>query len=469
MTEPTWLQFPPDFLWGAATAAYQIEGAPDADGKGPSIWDTFCALPGRIQNGDSGAVALDHYHRWPADLDLLRALRLPVYRFSVSWPRVFPQGDGPLNPRGLDFYDALVDGLLERGISPCLTLYHWDLPQALQDRGGWLAPATAAAFGEYAAALARRLGDRVPRWITLNEPLVSAMQGHYFGRHAPGMASPLAAFSAAQNLLLAHGQAAAALRAELPAAAEVGITLNLNPIHPASPAEADCAAAARLDLAFNHLFLDPLLTGGFSEGLQTLFGPLLPTWDAPTWDSVAAPLDFLGINYYSRTVVRHAGDVPLLEVAEVFPPGREYSGMWEIYPEGLFELLRDVWQTYAPAGRLRQILITENGVPVPDGLDFDGRVRDERRIRYLHAHLCQVHRAIATGVPVRGYFAWSLFDNFEWSYGYTQRFGLVYIDYATLARTPKDSALWFSEIVRQNRIPLASPFPGNPTLEASVD
>jgi beta-glucosidase len=442
------LIFPRGFVWGTSTAAYQVEGGWDEDGKGPSIWDTFTHLPGKIERGETADRADDHYHRWPADLDLMHDLGIPAYSFSVSWPRVLPDGIGPLNPAGMDFYDRLVDGLLARGITPYLKLYHWDLPQALQDRGGWAERDTARRFADYAVAVAARLGDRVRSWITHAEPFVASMAGNLYGMHAPGVQDPFTALKVAHNLLLGHGCAVKALRSELPAGAELGIVLSVYPVHPASESESDRAAAVRIDGMTNRLFMDPLFRGSYPADTVSLLGPLFPTVQPGDLALIATRLDFVGLNYYTRVVVRHDPAVPLIEAAFVQPPSREYSQMWEIYPPGMYEVLTRVFHEYHP----HQIYVTENGVPVPDDVDLDGRVRDERRIRYLQDHLSQVHRAIAEGVPVRGYFHWSFLDNFEWSFGYRMRFGLVYVDYATQQRVPKDSARWFTGVIRKNAV-----------------
>jgi beta-glucosidase len=464
VADDTFLRFPDDFLWGTATAAYQIEGAWDQDGRGPSVWDTFCRQPGKIEDGSSGDVACDHYHRWSEDVDLMAELGLNAYRFSIAWSRILPEGVGRVNQAGLDFYERLVDTLLEKGIEPYPTLYHWDLPQALQDRGGWPERATAEAFGEYAHVVGQRLGDRVKNWITHNEPMVVALVGHFFGSHAPGVQDPVAAFATAVNLLVSHGLGVKALRAVSDPSARVGITLNLSPVHSASEAEADAQAARRFDAIINRLFLDPVLRGSYPEELAQMFGPLFPEVSVEDLALMSTPIDFLGVNYYARNVVRHDPSFPLIEANQVQPVGNEYSQMWEIYPPGLYELLARVWQDYcAEAHSDLRLLITENGICVPDGVDFDGRVRDYRRIRYLRDHLAQIGRAIDAGVPVDGYFVWSLTDNFEWAYGFTKRFGLVYVDYATQQRIVKDSGRWYAQAIRDRGF---DPRPGGPFLPA---
>lgn len=440
------LTFPPDFVWGVATSAYQIEGAWNEDGRGLSIWDTFCRQPGKIRNGDTGDIATDHYHRMPQDVQLLGDLNIPAYRFSIAWPRVQPAGKGAINPPGLDFYDRLVDSLLAQNIRPFITLYHWDLPQALQDEGGWINRTTALRFAEYAQIVAHRLGDRVNNWITHNEPFVAALVGHYYGEHAPGTRDLAAALQAMHHLLLSHGLSVQAVRSEVQHPINVGITLNLTTVHPASDSQADRAAAIRYDGIQNRLFLDPVLRGSYPEDMVNLFGTLFPHVQSEDLEIIHAPLDFLGVNYYNRTVIHHDPDIPLVNLQETHLEGREYSQMWEIYPEGIYEVLIRVWNEYHPP----KIYITENGTAIPDGLDADGRIRDYRRIRFIRDHISKCHRAIQAGVPLHGYFAWSMMDNFEWAWGYDMRFGLVYVDFETLQRTVKESGRWYSQVIRQN-------------------
>lgn len=446
MSEKALLQFPSGFVWGAATSSYQIEGAWDEDGKGLSIWDTFCRQSGKIRGGATGDVAADHYHRWEGDIRIMADLGLHAYRFSISWPRVLPGGTGAVNPAGLDFYDRLVDGLLSKGIEPYVTLYHWDLPQALQDEGGWARRDIVHQFADYARVVAERLGDRVTYWITHNEPFVTAMAGYVGGEHAPGLQDPATGLLVAHHLLLSHGYAVEALRATVARPLQVGITLDFNPVHPASDSEDDLLAAERLDAVRNRLFIEPVFLGRYPDDAVELLGLPFPQVQHDDLGRIAAPIDFLGVNYYTRVVVQHDPQSPIIEATEIQPEGSEYSQMWEIYPPGMYELLTRLWADYRPAN----ILITENGVPVPDGLDADGRVRDERRIRYLRDHLAQIHRAIKDGVPVRGYFAWSFMDNFEWALGYGMRFGLIYVDYETLERTVKDSGWWYAQVIREN-------------------
>ena len=444
------MQFPNGFVWGAATSAYQIEGSPEADGKGPSIWDTFTTVPGAIEDASSGGIACDHYRRWASDVDVMAELGLGAYRFSVSWPRVISDGIGAVNHAGLDFYDRLVDRLLERGIEPWATLYHWDLPQALDDRGGWPSRDTAYAFAEYATVVADRLGDRVKRWVTINEPWVVSKRGYLYGDKAPGHRDGKEAVLAAHHLLVAHGLAVQAIRRAW-SDAYVGITLNLTPVVAASDHLADREAARRFDGDANRWFLDPLSGRGYPIDV-------LRDYDEAGWldderdlggdaDSVliSEPTDFLGVNYYERTIV---GDPNRTEHATIaVPPDAQVTEMgWEVYPVGLADLLVDLANRYSPAS----IVVTENGCSYGDSPGNDGRIHDQRRIDYLRGHLAAAHEAIRGGVPLDGYFVWSLMDNFEWARGYRQRFGLVWVDFDTQARVPKDSALWYRRVVEAN-------------------
>ena len=438
--------FPGGFRWGCATSSYQIEGAAGADGRGESIWDRFCTRPGAIRDGSSGAVACDHYHRWPADLDLAAAMGINAYRFSIAWPRIQPTGSGVANSRGLDFYSRLVDGLLERGIEPWVTLYHWDLPQALQDRGGWLARDTVPAFADYATLVVRRLGDRVRHWMTHNEPWCSAFLGHAEGVHAPGLRDPAAGLQACHHILLSHGHAAAAIRAESPAA-RVGIALSLHPLRPASASEADAQAMVRHDGLRNRWFLDALYGRGYPADVWAACGNLAPQVSAGDMAIIAAPTDFLGVNYYFPETVT-ADPAAFLGTRAVVPANAERTAFgWEVAPDGLRELLVRIQRDYAPA----EILLTENGSTYDDRLDADGRIRDGQRLSYLRRHLAAARTAISEGVPLRGYFAWSLLDNFEWAEGYLRRFGLVHVDFASQERRWKDSGLWYRDFLHGAR------------------
>jgi beta-glucosidase len=442
------ITFPEGFIWGAATAAYQIEGAWDEGGKGESIWDRFSHTPGKIANGDTGDVACDHYHRWREDVALMKELGLHAYRFSMSWPRLLPEGRGRVNAAGLDFYSRLVDALLEAAIEPSITLYHWDLPQALQDQGGWPARATAEAFVEYADLAARKLGDRVKHWITFNEPYVSAMVGYLEGRHAPGHSDLNEALAAAHHLLLAHGWTAPVIRRNSPGA-QVGITLNLSGQTPASPSAADRAAAWQQDGGINRWFLDPLSARGYPADIVRHYENPMDFVQAGDLEAIAVPLDFLGVNYYARGVVRSS----VVSEAEnaprtVFPnPERTEMG-WEVYPEGLYEVLGRVHFDY----RFPALYITENGAAYPDQIGPDGQVDDPLRVAFLKEHLAAAERAIAAGVPLHGYFAWSLMDNLEWAHGYSKRFGLIYVDYQTQRRVLKTSAHWYRQVIAANAV-----------------
>ncbi|WP_189533376.1 GH1 family beta-glucosidase [Streptomyces roseolilacinus] len=438
--------FPPDFAWGTATSAYQIEGAVAEDGRSPSIWDTFSHTPGAVDNDDHGDTACDHYHRWREDVALMRRLGTDAYRLSVAWPRVMPGGDGPVNARGLDFYDRLVDGLLEAGVTPSVTLYHWDLPQVLQDRGGWPERDTAHHLAAYASAVAERLGDRVRHWATLNEPLCSAWIGHLEGRMAPGLTDLTAAVRASYHLLLGHGLAAAAVRAAAPGA-RVGIVNNLSTVAPASDRDEDVAAARRMDGHTNRWWLDPVHGRGFPPDMLDVYGVDLPEREGDA-AVIAAPLDWLGLNYYFPVTVADDPSGPAPFARQVERPGAPRTGMgWEVDAGGIEALLMRLTDEYGA----RRLYVTENGSCYPDAVRPDGSVHDEERARYLEEHLAACARAVRKGAPLAGYFAWSLLDNFEWAYGYAKRFGLVHVDYATQRRTVKTSGHRYAEIIRAHR------------------
>ena len=451
-------RLPAGFVWGAATAAYQIEGASTEDGRGPSIWDTFSHARGRVRGGGTGDIAVDHYHRWREDVGLMAELGLSAYRFSVSWPRVQPTGRGPVDRRGLGFYSRLVDGLLERGIEPWLTLYHWDLPQALEDAGGWPERDTAGRFADYAALVHGALGDRVRVWTTLNEPWCSAFLGYASGEHAPGRQEPAAALRAGHHLLLGHGLAAQVLRA---VGAKVALSLNLYPVQPAGPADAD--AARRIDGLQNRFFLDPVLRGAYPADVIADLAPVTDLDFVEPGDLalIAQPLDALGVNYYSRHVVRAgAGESRPGPAGRLLPtphPGADDIGFadagtqrtamgWEIHAAGLVDVLTRVATEYAAP----PLYVTENGAAFADTVTADGRVHDRERTAYLAAHLYACRDAVAAGVDLRGYFVWSLLDNFEWAWGYDMRFGLVHVDFASQRRRLKDSALWYADSARHN-------------------
>jgi beta-glucosidase len=446
--------FPDDFVWGAATASYQIEGAVHEDGRGESVWDRFSHTPGRTHNGDTGDVACDHYHRWPEDVKLMQELGLQAYRFSIAWPRVLPQGWGQSNPLGLDFYDSLVDALLAANITPYVTLFHWDLPQALQDRGGWANRDTVDAFVEYAEAVVQRLGDRVTHWITHNEPQVYANHGHFTGEHAPGTTDHRVALQVAHNLLLSHGRVVPLLRSARDGA-QVGITLNLSPSVAASESEADQRAAAIYDGLHNRWFLDPLYGRGYPQEIVEALGDAMPEVQDGDLDIAAAQTDFLGINYYFPQYVRAASadESPLgfaaLGPDELRQRGHTLTAMgWPIVRDGLRDLLVRVHRDYAP----REIFITENGAAFDDEVR-DGVVDDQNRIAYLREHFNAASEAIGEGVPLHGYFVWSLMDNFEWAHGFSKRFGLIYVDYATQERIPKASADWYRRVIEEDAVP----------------
>jgi beta-glucosidase len=470
---PSGRPFPADFLWGSATASYQVEGAIDEDGRGQSIWDTFSATPGKILNGDTGAVAADHYHRMAQDVALMKRIGLHAYRFSLAWPRIQPTGSGAFNPSGLDFYSRLVDELGDAGINPVVTLYHWDLPQALEDAGGWPSRDTAYRFADYAAKAAEVLGDRVKIWTTLNEPWCSAYLGYAAGVHAPGRESHADALAAVHHLNLAHGLAGSAVRDVVGPDAQISITLNLHVTRAASDWPEDLDAKRRIDGLANGVFLGPLLDGAYPADV------IEDTASVTDWsfvrpgdlDLIKIPLDILGVNYYATGLVRKSDAVrvpgdgtpgpdghkssalsawPATDDIEWLPlPGPHTAMGWNIEPEGLTELLVDLHQTYPGL----PLVVTENGAAFHDEVSPDGRVHDLDRVAYLHDHIDAVGEAIDHGADVRGYFVWSLMDNFEWAYGYDRRFGIVRIDYDTLERTPKDSAYWYAELIRAHAIP----------------
>jgi beta-glucosidase len=451
----TALTFPPGFLWGASTSAYQIEGAAREDGRGASMWDTFAHTPGRVRGGENGDVAADHYHRVAEDIALMRDLGLSAYRFSIAWPRVVPAGSGAVNERGLDFYRRLVDLLLESGIEPVPTLYHWDLPQPLQDAGGWPVRETAYRFAEYAGIVARALGDRVGTWLTLNEPWCTAFLGYGMGRHAPGIRDGQQAVAAVHHLLLAHGLAVAELRRQAPEA-QVGVALNVEPYRAASDDAEDVAAALLADGMQNRIFLEPILAGRYpADVLEHLEGVVDLAHIGPGDErTIAAPIDVLGVNYYrpGRVGAERNGRLrewtawPGDERIVVVPQEAPHTAMgWPVDASGLSELLVRLHREY----RL-PMLVTENGAAFDDVVRADGAVRDGDRVSYLEQHVRAAHDALEQGADLRGYFVWSLLDNFEWAEGYAKRFGLVYVDYETQRRIPKDSARWYRDVIAAN-------------------
>ena len=438
--------FPKNFVWGTATSSYQIEGAWNQDGKGESIWDRFSHTPGKIENGDHGDVACDHYHRWREDIALMKDLGLNAYRFSISWPRILPEGRGRVEMAGIDFYSRLVDGLLEAGIEPYITLYHWDLPQALEDQGGWPARFIVDDYVNYADVVSKALGDRVKKWITLNEPWVSAFVGYLEGRHAPGVKDLSAAVAASHHLLLSHGMAVPVIRRNV-SGAVVGITLNMSPIEPASPSAADRDAAAFRDGYINRWFLDPLTGRGYPQDVADQWDSDLAFVQPGDLARIAVPIDFIGVNYYTRHIARSAKVAEEANRPVLVKPNPETTEMgWEVFPYGLYKTLGRLYFDYD----FRSIYITENGAAFPDQVDVDGQVNDAHRLSYLQRHLEMVHKAIEAGIPVDGYFYWSLLDNFEWGYGYRPRFGIIRVDFDTLERTLKQSALFYKEVIGNN-------------------
>lgn len=441
-------RFPKGFFWGTATASFQIEGATKEDGRGESIWDRFCATPGKIITGETGDPATDSYHRYRDDIALMKEMGLNAYRFSVAWPRVVPDGDGSINAKGLDYYDRVVDGLLEAGVAPFITLYHWDLPQALEDKGGWASRATLDAYVRYADAVAGRLGDRVKHWMTHNEPWCVSILSNEIGEHAPGNHDRKLALQIAHNLLVSHGMVVPAIRQRCPDG-QVGIVLNMSPSYPATDSEADQALAREAHARFNLWFIDPIAGHGYPQDAWEGYGADVPQIQPGDIETIAAPIDFLGVNFYSRSVEHDpkgsgADNLVLNTRSEIYQTGRE----WEIYPQGMYDLL--VWLRLGY--NFKDIYLTENGASYHDVISPDGRIHDTLRIDYLHQHFATLLRAIKAGVPVRGYFCWSLMDNFEWAFGTSSRFGLAYTDFETQKRTLKDSGIWFGKVARANAL-----------------
>lgn len=448
-------EFPPDFVWGVATSAQQIEGAANVAGRGESIWDRFATKAGRIADGTDPRVTCDHYHRWREDVDALRWLGVNAYRFSIAWPRVLPTGSGRVNSLGLDFYDALTDRLLAHGITPYPTLYHWDLPQRLQEKGGWTSRATVDAFLRFTDAVTRRLGDRIQTWVTHNEPWCVSHLGHEVGVHAPGRRDPMAGFTTAHHVLLSHGRAVEVIRRNVPGA-RVGIVNILMPVHAASPSEADADAARQVDGAFNRWYMDPLYRASYpadaiADRMRAghLRGPELPFVHPGDLATIATPTDFLGVNYYSRALVRSGPD-GRPEAVKQAPPEQLTAMGWEVHPPGLHEVLSRVHRDYAPPA----IYVTENGAAYPDDPQAgpSGPFTDTARVQYLHTHLAEALRARRDGVPLQGYFAWSFMDNFEWAEGLSKRFGLYHVDFRTLRRTARESAWYFRDVITRGTL-----------------
>lgn len=451
--------FPEGFLWGAATAAHQIEGSPLADGAGPSIWTRFAHTPGMTLNGDTGDVACDHYRRWKDDVALMKRLGLQAYRFSVSWSRILPEGTGRVNQAGVDFYSRLVDELLANGIEPLLTLYHWDMPAALDDRGGWLNRDCADWFAEYGSVLYRALDGRVKKWVTLNEPWVITDGGYLHGALAPGHRSRFEAPIASHNLMRAHGAAVQAYRAI--GKHEIGLVVNIEPKYAATESAADAAAVQRAHAYMNEQYLDPALLGRYPPELREIFGEAWPEWPAEDYDLIRQKLDFVGINYYTRSVTKDAVSYPLNTGVVRQPSGTYTETGWEVFPQGLTDTLTWFKQRYGDI----PMYVTENGaaffdppVAEPDA-SGERRVRDPLRMDYLQKHISAIHDAIQAGCDIRGYMVWSLLDNLEWSLGYSKRFGVVHVNYATQDRTPKDSAKWYSNVIATHGRSLSEPLP----------
>jgi beta-glucosidase len=448
------IEFPADFLWGSATSAYQVEGSPLADGAGPSIWHRFSHTPNLVRDGDTGDVACDHYRRWRDDVALMKSLGMTAYRFSIAWGRVLPAGRGAVNAAGLDFYDRLVDELLASGIEPMVTLFHWDLPAALDDLGGWLNPDIAGWFADYASVVFRRLDDRVKLWATLNEPWVVTDGGYLHGVLAPGHRNRFEAPIATHHLLRAHGAAVSAYRAL--GRHRIGIVVNLEPKYAASDDAADRAATERADAYMNLQYLDPVLLGRYPDALQAIFGDAWPSWPAEDLASIAQPVDFVGINYYTRSVTRFDAGVWPLRAAPVRQDLATYTETgWEVYPQALTDVLLRIKARYGNP----PVYVTENGAAFYDPpVAANGRVADPLRVEYLRQHLAAIHAAMQAGANVRGYFAWSLFDNFEWSLGYSKRFGIVHVNFHDQVRTPKDSARFYASVIAsRGRVLDASP------------
>ncbi len=439
--------FPRDFIWGVATAAYQIEGAWNEDGKGESIWDRFSHIPGKISDGSTGDVACDHYHLYKEDIKIIKELGVKSYRFSIAWSRVFPDGKGKPNMKGMDFYKRLAESLIENGITPAVTLYHWDLPQKLQDIGGWANRDVTDYFGEYAGFVFKELGDKVPIWITHNEPEVVSFVGNWEGRHAPGITDFSNALLVSHNLLLSHGKAVRAYR-EMGQKGEIGITLNLNPVYPATDNIEDMNAAKRFEQYHNRWFLDPVLKGEYPEEILEWYQKrvVLPDTLKEDLEIISTPVDFLGINnYFSSYIKNSESNWPVHFEAAMTGKDKTSIG-WEIYPVGMYDLLMFLHKNYKGT----KLIITENGAAFDDSVNSSGKVEDKKRLGYLNGYIEQVHRAIQDGVNLKGYYVWSLMDNFEWAHGYTKRFGIVYVDYATGKRIIKESGLWYKELIKNN-------------------
>lgn len=439
--------FPRDFIWGAATAAYQIEGAYNQDGKGESIWDRFCHTPGNVENGDTGDIACDHYNRLEEDIRLMKELGIKSYRYSISWPRILPEGKGKLNQRGMDFYKRLTNLLLENEIEPLITLYHWDLPQKLQDIGGWANRDVTDYFTNYAEVVFNNLGDIVPYWVTINEPWVVAFLGNMFGSHAPGIKDLKTALDVSHNLMLSHGKAVKLYR-EMNQKGKISIALNFSTKYPASQKEEDIKAARLSDGGLNRWFLDPIFKGYYPEDVLELYSKRGVTHTFPMEDLkvISQPMDFLAFNYYSSEFVKHDPDIGFSGINNELDSFEKTEMGWIVYPQGLYDLITRLGRDY---GKI-DLIISENGAAFKDFINSDGTIDDHRRTNYIKEHLTQVHRAIESGINLKGYYLWSLMDNFEWAFGYSKRFGLIHVDYETLKRTIKNSGHWYKEVIRNN-------------------
>lgn len=448
------LQFPRDFAWGTATASYQIEGGVEEDGRVPSIWDTFSHIAHNIEDGKTGDVAVDHFHRYLEDIALMKHLGLKHYRFSLAWPRIIVDEKGTVEKRGLAFYDRLIDALLEAEITPYVTLYHWDLPQYLQDIGGWESRNTVDAFLQYAEVVVHHFSDRVEHWMTFNEPWVASFCGNLNGAHAPGKKDVRVALQVAHHMLLAHGKVVPLIKRLAPGA-KVGIVHNLASVEPATQKEEDILAAKRWDGAYNRWFTDPIFKGTYPQDMVSYYAKRMPKMEEGDVQAMVAPIDFLGINYYTRRLVAHDYQDQFIEAKQTY---RTYAARaefeeFEVWPEGLYKVLTSVLEQY---GNI-PLYISENGTTLKDTLSADGCVHDSARVGYLHDHFAAVHQAIAEGCDVRGYFVWSLLDNFEWGFGFSKRFGIVYVDYEDdLRRIPKDSAYFLSAVARTNSVKVQS-------------
>jgi beta-glucosidase len=443
------MKFSQEFKWGAATASYQIEGAYNQDGRGLSIWDTFSHTKGNVLNGDTGNEACDHYNKLEEDIELMKEIGLETYRFSIAWPRIFPKGTGKVNQEGLDFYNKLIDGLLEAGIEPAITLYHWDLPQTLQDKGGWENKATVNAFVDYAEVIFKAFGDRVSTWITHNEPFVVAFHGNSTGDHAPGIKDHLVALKVAHNLLVSHGLVVKKFR-KMKITGDIGITLNLSYAYPVSDSKEDVLAAELFTAYYNGWFLDPIFKGHYPKNLVDIYKERYDNIDflSKDLDVISEEIDFLGINYYSRGLVEFDSTSDFFKINTIKPDESNYTAMnWEIYPKGLYDLLINISKEYTDL----PLYITENGAAFNDEVE-DGAVNDTKRIEFLKGHFKSAYDAIQSGVNLQRYYVWSLMDNFEWAYGYSKRFGIIYVDYSTKERILKDSAYWYKEVIKNNSI-----------------